>query len=105
VSLVKRAVVADEATVVCTYVDSANVFKSALLETTTGVVSDIKVAGRDIYKSHLHDGLVFDARRPTGDAHGMAIYRDAYTLEPSALVPAPTSWFEALALGSVVALV
>lgn len=84
-SILKRAVVFEEHSVILTYTNKQSVTKSALFRTNDNYVKDIKVNGNDIYKSHLHNGIAYYSVRSVGDTYGMAIYSDEYTLVASDL--------------------
>lgn len=83
--LLKRAVVFEESSVILTYANSAGVVKSAVFDTETKFLKDIKVNGQDIYKCHLYDNKAYFSIRAEGNEYGMAIHKDNYTLEASDL--------------------
>lgn len=89
--VLKRAVPVDESSVVLTYADAEGE-KSSLLDTVDTSLFDIRVGGRDVYKSHLHGSVAYFSVRPSTADYGMSIHRDSYSLESSAIAVKPSAW-------------
>lgn len=81
-----RLAVFREHAVILTFIDTNEVTKSAVFDLRSFELQEIKVQGKDIYKSHLYDGCVYHAIRAPGDCYGMCIHRDEYELTASDVI-------------------
>ncbi len=86
VKYLKRAVHTDMGYILLTYETYENEIKSSIFSPRNKNIMDIKVDGKDIYKSHFHSDRIIHSVRSSGPIYKMGLHSDSYDLVASPLL-------------------